>query len=405
MTGAEPIPELVPRGRLVGAVRLGQVHLRRASTSGRRGDLVRLLPRPGRRRRERPGGHHRRLRRAALHRGQAAAAGRLTVVDATNVQPEARRQLVELAKEHDVLPVAIVLDLPEQVCARAQRGRGPTATSAPHVVRRQRDQLRRSLRGLGNARASARCTCCAASRRSTAPRIVREKLLNDLRDQHGPFDVIGDVHGCRAELESAAGRARLRARPRRPGRPVDAAHPEGRRPVFVGDLVDRGPDTPGRAAPGDGDGRRPATPSACPATTRTSCVRALRRPQRAGQPRPRRDARAAGRARPPEFRSEVAEFCDGLVSPLRPRRRPARRRARRAARRLPRPGLGPGPQLRAVRRHDRRDRRVRPAGALPVGGRLPRQGDGGLRPHARRPSRSGSTTRSASTPAASSAGG
>ena len=47
--------------------------------------------------------------------GKRLAAGRLTVVDATNVQPEARRSLVDLARAHDVLPVAIVLDLPEGV--------------------------------------------------------------------------------------------------------------------------------------------------------------------------------------------------------------------------------------------------------------------------------------------------
>ena len=75
-------------------------------------------------------------------------------------------------------------------------------------------------------------------------------------------------------------------------------------------------------------------------------------------------------------RRRSREFIDGLVSPLRPRRRPAGRRARRAARRLPRPRVRAGPQLRAVRRHDRRDRRVRPAGALPVGGGLPRPRDG-----------------------------
>src|SRR5215212_45414 len=44
-------------------------------------------------------------------------AGRLTVVDATNVQAEPRKQLVALARAHDVLPAAIVLDLPEKVCA------------------------------------------------------------------------------------------------------------------------------------------------------------------------------------------------------------------------------------------------------------------------------------------------
>ncbi len=75
--------------------------------------------------------------------------------------------------------------------------------------------------------------------------IVREKLLNDFRDEHGPFDVIGDIHGCRAELEqllTELGYALLRDEH---DRVVDAIPPAGRKAVFVGDLVDRGPDSPG----------------------------------------------------------------------------------------------------------------------------------------------------------------
>src|SRR5580704_5448298 len=44
------------------------------------------------------------------------AAGRLVAVDATNVQAEARRPLVALAREYHCLPVAIVLDMPERLC-------------------------------------------------------------------------------------------------------------------------------------------------------------------------------------------------------------------------------------------------------------------------------------------------
>ena len=76
------------------------------------------------------------------------ALGRLTVVDATNVQPEARRPLVQLARKYHCLPVAIVLDLPESVCQERNRGRDDRAFG-PHVVRQQRAQLRRSLKGLG----------------------------------------------------------------------------------------------------------------------------------------------------------------------------------------------------------------------------------------------------------------
>src|SRR5437588_8855059 len=75
------------------------------------------------------------------------ALGRLTVIDATNVQPEARAPLVALARKYHCLPVAVVLDLPEEVCQERNRSR-PDRSFGPHVVRNQRSQLRRSLRGL-----------------------------------------------------------------------------------------------------------------------------------------------------------------------------------------------------------------------------------------------------------------
>jgi protein phosphatase len=175
--------------------------------------------------------------------GKRLAAGHLTVVDATNVQPEARRKLVELARAHDVLPVAIVLDIPEKIClqrnaARADRDFGE------HVVRRQRDQLRRSLRGLSREGFRKVHVLRGVEEVDTA-RIVRERLLNDYRHESGPFDVIGDVHGCRAELETLLGRLGYTISRDAQGRPVDAAHPGARSAVFVGDLVDRGPDSPG----------------------------------------------------------------------------------------------------------------------------------------------------------------
>ncbi|HEY5231327.1 MAG TPA: AAA family ATPase, partial [Galbitalea sp.] len=75
------------------------------------------------------------------------AAGRLTVIDATNVQPASRKQLVDLARAHDVLPVAIVLDMPEKLCAERNEARADRTFGA-HVLRRQGSDLRRGLRGL-----------------------------------------------------------------------------------------------------------------------------------------------------------------------------------------------------------------------------------------------------------------
>src|SRR5881398_1770477 len=62
---------------------------------------------------------------AALHfiAGRRLARGKLTVVDATNVQMEARKPLVALAREYHVLPVAIVFDLLERLCEQSNRER------------------------------------------------------------------------------------------------------------------------------------------------------------------------------------------------------------------------------------------------------------------------------------------
>lgn len=73
------------------------------------------------------------------------AAGRLTVVDATNVQLEDRKPLLALAREYHFMPVAIVFNLPEQICSERNQHR-PERNFGAHVVRRQLSQMRRSIR-------------------------------------------------------------------------------------------------------------------------------------------------------------------------------------------------------------------------------------------------------------------
>ena len=175
--------------------------------------------------------------------GKRLSRGRLTVIDATNVQASARRSLLALAKEHDVLAVAIVLDLPIGVAAERNTLRSDR-NFGTHVIKRQHDQLRRSLRGL--KREGFRTVHVLDSVESISDAsIVRTRLFNDRRDELGPFDFIGDVHGCREELEVLLNRLGYEISRDNQGRAVDASHPGGRRAVFVGDLVDRGPDSPG----------------------------------------------------------------------------------------------------------------------------------------------------------------
>ncbi|MBI3946261.1 MAG: polynucleotide kinase-phosphatase [Armatimonadetes bacterium] len=238
------------------------------------------------------------------------AGGRLTVVDATNVQAEARKPLVALARQYHCLPVAIVLDLPEKVCRERNQGR-PDRDFGAHVIRQHCQQLRRSLRSL--KREGFRHVYVLSSPEEVdAAAIERQPLWNDRRHDHGPFDLIGDVHGCLEEL---------RALLRELGYQVSAAegevegsvcHPEGRKVVFLGDLVDRGPAIPGvlRLA------------MAMAATGAALCVPGNHDMKLVRKLRGRdvqithglAESLAQLEREPPEFREQVAGFLDGLVS-------------------------------------------------------------------------------------------
>lgn len=162
------------------------------------------------------------------------ARGRLAVVDATNVHAEARKPLVKLAREHHVIPVAIVFDVPERLCHHRNRDR-PNRTFGRHVVRQQRQQLRRSFRNL--KREGFRHLYVFKSPDEIDAAVVeRQPLWNNLKHEHGPFDVIGDVHGCREELVEL-----LEQLGYAPDDQGAWTHAEGRKAVFLGDLVDRGP--------------------------------------------------------------------------------------------------------------------------------------------------------------------
>jgi protein phosphatase len=236
------------------------------------------------------------------------AAGRLVVVDATNVQKEARKPLVALAREHDVLAVAVVLDVPEAVCQERNRSR-PDRDFGPHVVRNQVRGLRRSLKGL--KREGFRHVAVLSSAEEVDSAVVgRRPLWTDRRDEAGPFDIIGDVHGCADELVEMLERL---------GYGVEASDgafevrpPEGRRAVFLGDLVDRGPKSPevlrlvmGMVASG--------AALCVPGNHDAKLVRALR-----GKSVQLKYGLAGTleqlEAEPPGFREEVASFLDRLVS-------------------------------------------------------------------------------------------
>ena len=162
------------------------------------------------------------------------AARRLVVVDATNLKPEDRKPLVDLAREYHVLLVAIVLEPPQNVCTARNQAR-PDRHLPRSVIRGHIQQLRRSVRRLGKE--GFRYIHHLRSEEDIdSVRIERQRLWTDRRDDSGPFDIIGDLHGCCDELEELLG---VLGYVRNEGGIF--VHPQGRRAFFLGDLVDRGP--------------------------------------------------------------------------------------------------------------------------------------------------------------------
>jgi protein phosphatase len=240
--------------------------------------------------------------------GKRLEAGKLTVVDATNVQPEARKPLVALAKRHHTLAVAIVLDVPDAVCAERNASR-PDRNFGAHVLRNQRSQLRRSMKGL-RREGFHKVFFLDGVEEIDAAIIERQPLWNDRRHDHGPFDIIGDVHGCFGELRELLDELGYEVAPDGTG----AHHPDGRRAFFVGDLVDRGPATPAvlRLAMGMVD----AGDALCiPGNHEAKLLRALRG-RNVTVSHGLAESLAQLSAEPPEFSKQVEAFIDGLVSHL-----------------------------------------------------------------------------------------
>src|SRR5882762_1904250 len=115
-------------------------------------------------------------------------AGKLTVIDATNVQSEARKSLIALAREYHCLPVALVLDFPERLC-RERNANRPDRNFGDHVVRNQMSQLRKSLRGM-EREGFRHLTVFKSPEELIGLNIIREPLWNNKKAERGPFDII-----------------------------------------------------------------------------------------------------------------------------------------------------------------------------------------------------------------------
>ncbi len=172
--------------------------------------------------------------------------GLLTVIDATNVQPQSRQKLVRLAREYHVLPVAIVLNIPQRVCEDRNANR-TDRNMGKHVIRNQALSLKKSLRFLKKEGFRKIYVLKSEEEVNAVTGIVREKLYNDKKEEHGPFDIVGDVHGCFDELKELLMKLNYRVNiveEKEGNFGFEVIPPENRKVIFLGDLVDRGPKSP-----------------------------------------------------------------------------------------------------------------------------------------------------------------
>lgn len=239
--------------------------------------------------------------------------GKLVVIDATNVQTEARKSIIDLARQYHCIPVAIVFDLPEKLCHERNRER-PDRSFGPHVVRQQSQQLRRSLRNL-EREGFRRVHVLHSPEEVDGVEIERQPLWNNLKHEHGPFDIIGDIHGCFDELVDLLTQLGYSVEKpangqRAVGNSVKA--PEGRKAVFLGDLVDRGPKIP--EVLGLVMGMVEAGTALCvPGNHDIKLMRKLRGKD-VQITHGLADSLDQLDREPPEFRARVSEFIDTLVS-------------------------------------------------------------------------------------------
>jgi len=162
---------------------------------------------------------------------------KLTVVDATNVLENLRNDLLILAKKHHCLTVAIVFNISDIICYNRNKSRTDRNLDEK-VIKYQHNQMQYSLLNL-KKEGFKYVYMMNSIDEVMKTNIYKDTLYCDKSDESGPFDIIGDVHGCYDELiillEKLGYQIHIK------DDEYHISHPNGRKIIFCGDLVDRGP--------------------------------------------------------------------------------------------------------------------------------------------------------------------
>lgn len=163
--------------------------------------------------------------------------GHLTVIDAADlVEAQRREPLLALSAEHHYIPLALMFALPEPTCQIRNGGREDASASPARVSEQHRLMMAAEggLRGEGFRHVHR----FSAPAEIEAATIHRLPLWSNRREDAGPFDIVGPVHGRLSELCALLAQLGYAVEP-------EIRHPAGRRLVFLGGLIDHGPDSAG----------------------------------------------------------------------------------------------------------------------------------------------------------------
>ena len=132
---------------------------------------------------------------------------KLAVIDATNVRScrsqgldRARSSMARVAGRDCFRSRRRRLHRAQQDAARPRLG--------GQVIQRMVSEVRRGLGGLQREGFRQVWKLTSAGERGR-PRVTRQPLWTDKRNDAGPFDIIGDVHGCADELQALLDEARV----------------------------------------------------------------------------------------------------------------------------------------------------------------------------------------------------
>ncbi len=166
------------------------------------------------------------------------------VVDAELLTQESRKELRRLFRKYHAKVISIVFTANAKICLERNASR-PDSDSRTQLVRSQIGRMERIPKELEEEGFKTRFL---VGPENEDLHVVRTRMRSDFRHEQGPFDIVGDVHGCFEELvkllqelgyvvEQVESKLEIG-----PNYVVSAPH--GRRIVFVGDLCDRGPESP-----------------------------------------------------------------------------------------------------------------------------------------------------------------